>query len=83
MHADISKPHNEDFNFIIFGAVNTFRYTKYKGETEFRRVIPHCIRFGVTEHHKDDGNGGHWLLEAFDCNRNALRTFALKDIHPR
>lgn len=66
-------------NFIVFGAVNTFRYTNYKGETEMRRVIPHCLRFGRTEHHPEN----QWLLECYDCQRNAPRTFTLKDIHPR
>lgn len=66
-------------NFIVFGSLNTFRYTNWKGETEMRRVIPHCLRFGQTPYHKED----QWLLECFDCDKEALRTFALKDIHPR
>lgn len=116
-------------NFIVFGSLNTFRYTNWKGETEMRRVIPHCLRFGSSEHHfpmatcptcrgvkgfcldpdkpgvvtlscddcrgsgqipandpsvrAEDQGGGIWLLECYDCDKMAPRTFALKDIHPR
>jgi predicted DNA-binding transcriptional regulator YafY len=79
-------------NFLVFGCVNTFRYTNWKGETEMRKIVPICLRFGVSEHHKasydlnvheDEQGGGIWLLEAFDMDKQALRTFALKDIHPR
>jgi predicted DNA-binding transcriptional regulator YafY len=91
----VSLPENSQDvdNFIVFGSVNTFRYTNYEGETEMRKVVPLCLRFGFTEHHPygtvdpsvrpDDQQGGIWLLECLDLDRNAPRTFALKDIHPR
>lgn len=66
-------------NFIVFGAVNVFRYTNWKGETGERRFVPHCLRFGRTPDHPED----QWLLEVYDCDRAAPRTYALKDILPR
>jgi predicted DNA-binding transcriptional regulator YafY len=56
--------------------VVTFRYTNYKGETEPRRVIPRELRFASTEWHPEE----QWVLEAFDLDRNAERSFAIKDI---
>jgi predicted DNA-binding transcriptional regulator YafY len=68
-------------NFIVFGAVTTFRYTNHKGEVEMRRVVPLCLRFGSTPHYPEP----QWLLEciALDRDNGAFRTFALDMIHPR
>lgn len=66
-------------NWIVFGSVNTFRYTNHRGEVALRIVIPHALRFGQSPYHKED----QWLLECYDCDKEELRTFALKDIHPR
>lgn len=52
-------------------------YTNYKGETAHRIIVPDKIWFGATEWHPED----QWLLDAFDLEKNALRNFALKDIH--
>jgi predicted DNA-binding transcriptional regulator YafY len=74
---------NQDVdNFIVFGSVNTFRYTNYKGEVGMRKVIPLCLRFnhlGSSEKFYKD----QWVLECFDLDKNDYRTFALKDIHTR
>lgn len=51
-------------------------YTNYKGETALRRIVPKTIFFGSNEWHKEP----QWLLEAFDAEKEAIRTFALKDI---
>lgn len=51
-------------------------YTNYRGETEYRDILPEKIWFGSTEWHKDD----QWLLDAQDIKKNALRNFAMKDI---
>lgn len=51
-------------------------YTNYKGKTAIRRIIPKSISFGHNEWHKED----QWLLIAFDLDKEADRTFALKDI---
>lgn len=51
-------------------------YTNYKGETALRKIIPENIWFGKTEWHPED----QWLLDAYDVEKKAKRSFALKDI---
>jgi predicted DNA-binding transcriptional regulator YafY len=52
------------------------RYTNHRGETAVRRIVPHSVRFASSEWHTDP----QWLLDAFDIDRNAMRSFALKEI---
>jgi hypothetical protein len=53
-----------------------FVYTNWHGERSTRSVgTPLEIRFGTTKHHPDP----QWLLDAFDLDKAAHRTFALKD----
>jgi predicted DNA-binding transcriptional regulator YafY len=51
-------------------------YTNYRGETSRRRIVPASLRFGSTEFHPEP----QWLLEAFDVERAADRTFAMRDV---
>ncbi len=51
-------------------------YTNYRGETGERKIIPQRIYFGKTDYHPEE----QWLLVAFDIDKNAERTFAIKDI---
>lgn len=51
-------------------------YTNYKGETAIRKIIPEKIWFGKTEWHPED----QWLMDAYDVDKKANRSFALKDI---
>ena len=51
-------------------------YTNYKGETEVRRIIPKEITFGSTQYHPEE----QWLLVGYDVDKNAERTFAMKDV---
>ena len=51
-------------------------YTNYRGETSVRSIIPIKIRFGKTEWHPEE----QWLLDAFDVEKDAERSFAMKDI---
>lgn len=51
-------------------------YTNYKGVTGTRRIVPIEILFGHNEWHTQD----QWLMRALDLEKNAERTFALKDI---
>jgi len=53
-------------------------YTNWKGETALRRVVPKegGFRFGQTQYHPET----QWLLDAFDVEKKADRTFAVKDI---
>jgi predicted DNA-binding transcriptional regulator YafY len=56
--------------------VVTIRYTNYRGETADRRVVPQSIRFAATEWHPEP----QWLLDALDVDKNAERSFAMRDI---
>lgn len=57
--------------------VVTIRYTNYRGETAIRTIIPDKIWFGSSQWHPEP----QWLMDAFDVEKDAHRTFALKDIH--
>ncbi len=52
-------------------------YTNHRGERGERRIEPLRMYFGSTQWHPDD----QWLLEARDVKEDAMRTFAMKDIH--
>lgn len=56
--------------------VVTIVYTNYNGNTGVRQVIPKEIFFGHNEWHKED----QWLMSAYDLQKEAERTFALKDV---
>lgn len=58
------------------GRMIVIRYTNYRGETSDRRIVPLRIRFASSEWHPV----AQWLLDAFDLDRGAERSFALKDI---
>lgn len=51
-------------------------YKNNRGETTVRRLVPIKIFFGQTEWHQDE----QWLLEAYDVDRTANRTYALREI---
>ena len=51
-------------------------YTNYRGETKIRKIIPDKIWFGKTDWHQEK----QWLFDAFDMDKNAERSFAIKDI---
>ena len=51
-------------------------YTNYRGETSVRRITPKKIWFGKNEWHKEE----QWFLDAFDEEKKADRSFAMKDI---
>ena len=53
-----------------------FMYTNWKGKRGFREVIPQRIYFGSTEWHKEE----QWLMVAYDLDKKAERTFAMKDM---
>lgn len=50
-------------------------YTNYRGETDTRRVSPIRIWYGATDWHPES----QWLLQCYDCDRKAMRDYALKD----
>ncbi|HOV76133.1 MAG TPA: hypothetical protein PK967_19430 [Candidatus Hydrogenedentes bacterium] len=51
-------------------------YTNYKGRTSVRHIVPKEIVFGKNEWHPEE----QWLLVAHDIDKNADRTFAVRDI---
>ncbi|RJQ21470.1 hypothetical protein C4580_02235 [Candidatus Woesearchaeota archaeon] len=51
-------------------------YTNYRGETAIRTIEPKELIFAENEYHKP----AQWLLVAHDLDKNAERTFAMKDI---
>ncbi len=51
-------------------------YTNYKNETATRTIIPKEIKYGKTEYHLEE----QWLLVAWDFEKQAERTFAMKDV---
>lgn len=53
----------------------SFVYKNYEGITSIRDVIVHSFYFGVTEWHEEE----QWLLHGYDVDKQADRTFALKD----
>lgn len=54
----------------------TITYTNYRGETGKRTIEPIKIWFGATKWHPEP----QWLLDAIDIDKQAERSFALKDI---
>jgi hypothetical protein len=52
-------------------------YTNHRGERAIRRIIPVSIRYATSEWHTRP----QWLLIAFDLDKRAHRSFALKDVH--
>ena len=54
----------------------TIVYTNYKGKTAVRKILPKEIFYGHTDWHPED----QWLLTAFDIQKAADRSFAMKDI---
>jgi len=53
-----------------------FEYRNWKGRSSLRCVLPTKIYWGSTEYHKQE----QWLMEAYDLDKKALRTFAVTDI---
>jgi predicted DNA-binding transcriptional regulator YafY len=52
-----------------------FGYVNWRGEFAMRTVTPVHIFWGATKYHPQPG----WMLEAFDHDKQALRSFALVD----
>lgn len=52
-------------------------YTNHAGERRKRQVRPQEIVFRSTPHHPE----AQWILQAHDVEKDARRSFAMKDIH--
>jgi predicted DNA-binding transcriptional regulator YafY len=57
-------------------AVVQIIYRNYRGETRTRRIRPSRIWYGSAEWHTDP----QWILDAWDLDKGALRSFAVQDI---
>jgi predicted DNA-binding transcriptional regulator YafY len=51
-------------------------YVNWRGERSWRRVVPQRLYFAAVEWHP----GEQWLLDAWDVDKQATRSFAMKDI---
>ena len=51
-------------------------YKNYKGETGWRLIVPETVRFASNEWHPQ----AQWLLDAFDLEKGAPRSFAMSEI---
>lgn len=54
----------------------TFTYKNHREETSVRLVRPLMIAFGSNAYHPKP----QWLMHAWDIQKGAERTFAMKDI---
>jgi predicted DNA-binding transcriptional regulator YafY len=52
-------------------------YTNWEGKVGIRHILPQKMWYGKTEWHKEE----QWLLTAWDIDKDAERTYAMKDIH--
>lgn len=62
---------------LRLGSLATFPYTNHRNVTETRRVIVLGIQFGENEFYRTP----QWLLQTFDLDRNAFRSFSLDKIN--
>lgn len=51
-------------------------YTNHRGQTAWREVLPLRVEFKATEWHPEP----QWILQAFDLEKQAEPSFALKDV---
>jgi hypothetical protein len=61
---------------IRSGPAIQFVYQNYAGKIAVRNAVPVRMTFGSNEWHKDR----QWLMDAFDLEHGAMRSFAVKDI---
>ena len=52
------------------------KYKNWKSEISIRTIIPVSIYYGYTDFHKEN----QWLMDVFDVDKDALRTYAMMDI---
>lgn len=78
MNDKLKPTHMDPDNAEIKARTVYIGYTNYRGDYDAnRRIVPlGTVFYGVTAWHKEP----QWLLHAFDLDRQAERTFAIKDI---
>jgi len=52
-------------------------YTNHRGERAWRHILPLSIAFDNNQWHPES----QWIMEAVDCDKNAIRDFSLASIH--
>ena len=52
-------------------------YTNHRGEVNWRVIVPQQMKFISSKWHLKP----QWVLEAYDCDKQANRTFAMNGIH--
>jgi predicted DNA-binding transcriptional regulator YafY len=53
-----------------------FTYKNYRGEVSKRVVEPRRVWFGTTPWHLDP----QWFMDAYDFEKESVRSFAMRDI---
>lgn len=51
-------------------------YVNWRGERAVRTIVPRRLYFGEVDWH----DGAQWLLDAWDVEKAAIRSFAVADI---
>jgi len=52
------------------------KYKNWQGEIGIRTIIPRNVWYGNTNYHKED----QWLMDVWDVDKDAQRTYAVMDI---
>lgn len=58
---------------------NSILYTNWHNETAVRRFDTRKVFFGVSPWHPEP----QWLIEVYDEDKTAMRTYALSKLHPK
>jgi hypothetical protein len=66
----------EGINQISLNNPIKVEYTNYRGEKGVRTIVPISFFFGTTQYHPE----AQWLVKLWDCDRQAERIYALKEI---
>lgn len=77
-NADCFRSHCESGPVFIEGAPLELPYKNWLGEVSTRKIQPVRLEFGSTTWHPEP----QWLLIAWDVEKEAERSFALKDFNP-
>ena len=51
-------------------------YTNWQGKTAIRHIVPIEVKWETSEWHPEP----QWILDAWDVEKDARRSFAMKDI---
>ena len=61
---------------VVHHDITEFDYVNWKGEKSKRQAEVNEYHYGSNEYHPEP----QWLMSAYDLDKKALRTFALKDM---